>query len=412
MVSLIIPTYNEEKRLKKSLTALTDFIKGPEKDIEVIIADDGSSDGTIKIAESFRGEIKKLRILELAHRGKGATINSGFREASGDVVVFTDADFSTPITELPKLLSEIENGYDIVIGSRALDRSTVKEHQPFLRELVGRLSNILIRKFAVSGIYDTQCGFKAFRKNSCKDIFEEQTVAGFAFDIELLFLAQREGLKIKEVPVLWYNNPSSSVHAFTDTFLSFLDLLKVRLRHSHTGEAWEDVPFRYAHRHRTYVRFFLVGTTATLVDYAIYLTLTRVFGFNPLQANPFSVETAILWSFILNNLYTFSHRQTEKHVIQRFLTFQFVSLGGLMISQMQILIFIHLFHIHDLLSKVLTIPLSGLFNYTVNSRWTFKDMRHNLGFSLVFPVVIVALFIVYLLLVRQLTGSFSILLPR
>ncbi len=421
MISLIIPTFNEEKRLERSLAKLRDFLKTFPDELEVIIADDGSSDSTVKIAESFKDKFAKLRILELTHRGKGAAIKAGFEQAVGSVVVFTDADFSTPIIELPKLLKEIDDGYDsgtehsydIAIGSRALDRSTVREHQPLLRETIGRLSNILIRIFAVPGIYDTQCGFKAFRRSACVKIFAEQTVTGFAFDIELLFLARRAGLKIKEVPVLWYNDPSSSVRPFADTFYSFLDLIKVRLRHSHTGESFGDKLFRPLHRHRTYVRFFMVGLTSTLIDYSVYITLTRVFNFDPLRANPFSVECAIIWSFTLNNLWTFSQRQTGKHIFQRFLAFQFVSLGGLMISQMQILVFIHAFSVHDLLAKVLTIPLTGIFNYIANSRWTFKELQQkSSSFSRIYPVLIVVLFVIYLILVKQLTGSFSILLPR
>lgn len=412
MISLIIPCFNEAKRLKDSLQKLSAYLKTFPGEVEVIIADDGSRDATVSLAKSLQGKFKQFQILELPHAGKGAAVKAGFWAAKGEQVVFTDADFSTPISELPKLLAPLEEGYDLAIGSRALDRSLVKVHQNFLRELVGKLSNILIRTLAVRGIYDTQCGFKAYRKASCETIFEKQTINGFAFDIELLFLAQRQGLKIKEVPVEWYNDPRSSVKAGKDTLASFMDLLRIRLRHSHDGQGTANRALRVVHRHHTYTRYFLVGATSTTVDYTVYLVLTRLFHLDPLQANPFGVEAAILWSFTFNNMWTFSKRENKRHPFQRYLVFQFVLLGGLMMSQIQILIFVHSFYLNDIIAKAISGLTVGIFNYNINSRWTFKDVTSNPGLARAYPLLIIALFVVYLILVKRVTGSFSILLPR
>jgi len=413
MISIIIPAYNEEKRLGESLDTLSQYLKTFEERVEVIVVDDGSSDQTVQIAESKQGSFDNFRVIRLEHNlGKGAAVKKGFEEAEGEIVVFTDADFSTPITELPKLLAPIRSGFDIAVGSRALDRSLVKKHQNRIRELIGRLSNILIRALAVKGIYDTQCGFKAFRKDSCTKIFEGQTIPKFAFDVELLYLAQRAGLKIKEVGVLWFNNPASRVNPIRDTANSFFDLLRIRIRHAEKTSGPVDFFFYQVYRHQTYVRFFLVGLTSTTLDYSAYFVLTRFFHLAPLRANPFSVELAIIWSFTLNNLWTFSHRQNQRHILQRFLVFQFVTFGGLLNSQIQILVFIHFFNIPDLIAKLISIPISGLVNYTLNTRWTFRDVSHNLALAEIYPLIIVILLIVYLLLTKELTGNFSLFLSR
>jgi dolichyl-phosphate beta-glucosyltransferase len=375
--------------------------------------DDGSTDNTVEVAQGFKAKIGDLKVIQLSKNlGKGAAVKKGFQEASGGIVVVSDADFSAPIIELPKLLAEINRGFDIVVGSRALDRSLVKKHQPFLRELVGRASNILIRFLAVRGIYDTQCGFKAFRKNRTEGIFAKQTVNGFAFDIELLFLAQRAGLKIKEIPVLWFNDPQTRVSPLADTVDSFLDLIRIRARYAKEGKTLLDFFFGILYRYQTFARFAIVGFSGTMVDYISYYLLTRFLDLSPLRANPISVEIAIVWNFTLNNLWTFSKRKGQQHLFRKFLAFQLVSLGGLMISQMQILIYTHYFKIYDLLAKALTIPLVALFNYIFNSRWTFKDLSAGRPLPRIYPLIILGLFVVYLLLAKLLTGSFSLLLER
>lgn len=232
MISLIIPTFNEAERLPNSLEKLREFLKNFNKEVEVIISDDGSSDSTVSIAESFITKVPNLKIISFPkNKGKGFAVNQGFKTAKGEIVIFTDADFSTPITEIDKLLEKIDSGFDIAIGSRAIDRSTVKKHQNYFREFMGRAFNVLVQIIAVKGVADTQCGFKAFRKSSCSEIFENQTIWDFGFDVELLYLAQKKGLKICEVPIIWFNNPASRVNPFRDSIKTFFDLIKIRLVH-------------------------------------------------------------------------------------------------------------------------------------------------------------------------------------
>lgn len=413
MVSIIIPAYNEEKRLKSSLPQLASFLQNFEGVVEVIVVDDGSTDNTAQVAQKFQNETTNLRVIKLKKNfGKGLAVKEGFFAAKGEVVVFTDADFSTPIGEIGKLLEKIALGYDIAIGSRALDRSLIKQHQNFFRENIGRAANMLIRLVAVGGVYDTQCGFKAFKKSSTEAIFRKQTISGFAFDVELLFLARKYNLKIAEIAVLWSNDPSSRVKAFSDTFKSLLDLIRIRLRHAQKSGTLTDKFFYFIHAHQTFVRFVLVGISGTAVDYLTYYFLTRYLHFSPLEANPLSVEAAIIWNFTLNNLWTFSARHAQKRFSKKILAYQITSFGGLMLSQTQILIFTNYLSIYDLLAKALGIPLVAIFNYLINSRWTFKDQTEGKAASPAYIFLIFFLFLVYLSLVYQLSGRLQLFLER
>lgn len=407
MVSLIIPCFNEEKRLGKSLEKLKEFLKDFNQEIEVIIVDDGSSDNTYKLALSYAPSFKNLKVIALdRNRGKGAAVNRGFQESGGEIVVFTDADFSTPISEINKLLIKINEGNDIVIGSRALDRSSVKKHQKFLREMMGRTFNLFVKLLAVRGISDTQCGFKAFYKPTCTKVFERQTIFDFGFDVEILFIARKFGLKIAEVPVLWYNDERSSVNPIKDSVKTLYDLAKIRLVHAGDKLNFFDQILYQFYQRRTLVKFVAVGLSGTFVDYFTYIVLTRFLKLSPLEANPLSVEIAIVWNFTFNNLWTFSSRENQKKLFHKFITFQFVSFGGLMLSQTQILLFTVYFSFHDLLAKALSLPAVAVFNYLVNSRWTFKDQTSKNSFSIVYLLLILLLFGIYLLLAKQLLGSF------
>ncbi len=413
MISLIIPTFNEEKRLPISLDKLSNFLKSYPKEIEVIVVDDCSTDQTLEIAESYKDKIENLKVLHLEKNlGKGWAVKNGFLEARGDIVVFTDADFSTPIEEITKLTEKIDKGFDIAIGSRALNRDLVKKHQNPLRELMGRTFNLFVSLIAIKGISDTQCGFKAFKKETTSSIFEKQVIHDFGFDVELLFLARKKGLKIAEVATIWYNDPSSRVNPIKDSLLSVYDLFKIRLFHAEGKQSSLDKILYPIYKKRTFAKFALVGISGTIVDYLSYILLTRGLHFSPLKANPIGVELAIIWNFTLNNLWTFSHRSNQKGLINKFLTFQLVSLGGLMLSQIQILLYTHYYSINDLLSKALTIPIVAVFNYIVNNRWTFKDQNQKNSFTFLYVLLILALFGLYLFLVKQLTGSVQIFIGK
>lgn len=399
MISLIIPAYNEEKRLGKSLHILAGFLKKRAEKFEVIIVDDGSTDKTAEVADSFSKSLPNLKVIKLAtNQGKGAAVNIGFKQTSGEIVVFTDADFSTPITEIDKLLDKLRDGFDIAVGSRALDRSLVKEHQNFLRELMGRSFNMVVQQIAVRGISDTQCGFKAFNKTTTARLFEKQVIHGYAFDVELLYLADKLGLKIAEIPVIWFNDQASKVSPLKHSLVVFYELFKIRFTHSKEKASLVDKFVYQLYRRKTFVKFVIVGLTATFVDFFGYLLLTRAFGFQPLTANPISVETAIIWSFALNNLWTFGKQDHQKNLVAKFITFQFVTFGGLLLSQIQIFIYVHLVSMPDVLAKLITLPTVAVFNYSIHKRWTFRNVNSGKAPVIPFLILIFGLLLLYLIL--------------
>ena len=299
-----------------------------------------------------------------------------------------------------KFWEKVESGYDVVIGSRALDRSLVKKRQSPLRELMGRVFSVLVRLVVVPGIVDTQCGFKAFDMATCKILFEEGRIFDFGFDVELLFLARKKGLKIAEVPVYWRNDPASRVHPIKDAFSMFLDLLKIRLFHAEKNGSVVDRIFYYLYRYRTFFKFSTVGVSNTIVDFGLFYALTRVAKMDLLIANPISVETAIIWSFFWNNLWTFSKRQNQRPLAVRFFIFQFVSLGALILSQDILFILNRFLGVFDLFAKAATIPAVLIFNYSLNSRWTFRDLDRGRGAWYLYTGFILLFLVIYYLLIH------------
>jgi dolichyl-phosphate beta-glucosyltransferase len=228
-LSIIIPCYNEEARLPRSLERIANYINARRPNTEVIVVDDGSTDRTAAVAEQFRGKITNLRALRNGvNRGKGLSVRHGSLEAKGDIVLFTDADLSAPIEEAEKLLEALENN-DVSIGSRAIDRRLIEVRQSVFRECAGLFFNKIVRIILGLPFVDTQCGFKAFRRNRCRIIFEQQTIERFGFDPELLFLARHHGLSMVEVPVRWAHSPATKVSMLRDSVQMFADLFIIRL---------------------------------------------------------------------------------------------------------------------------------------------------------------------------------------
>lgn len=211
-LSLVIPAFNEEKRLPVSLARIADWLgsRTPAISAEVLVVDDGSSDRTAAVAEKTAAGLGlAFRVVRLPeNRGKGAAVRAGVLEAQGAHVLVTDADLSTPIEEADKLLAA---GAPVAIGSRGVDATLVKQRQSLFRVASGRLFNLLVRVLVVSGIRDTQCGFKLFRADAAREVFSRAVVDRFAFDVEALLLARRLGFAIAEVPVLWFNSPDTRV---------------------------------------------------------------------------------------------------------------------------------------------------------------------------------------------------------
>ena len=228
VVSIVVPAFNEAGRIAESIKKIDAFMRRSPLSLELIVVDDGSSDNTAEIVRQFQG--KGMRLLQNnRNHGKGYTVRHGVLAASGQYVLFTDADLSAPIEELDKLLDvALKEHADVVIGSRAVDRKYIEKHQSRLRELGGIVFNLMVRSLLGLRLHDTQCGFKLFDRDRSRRIFEQQTTFGFGFDPELLFLAKRNGLKIRETPVRWSHAEGSKVHFLRDSVRMFSDLVRIR----------------------------------------------------------------------------------------------------------------------------------------------------------------------------------------
>jgi dolichyl-phosphate beta-glucosyltransferase len=227
-LSVVIPSFNEELRLPATLSQISAFIRASKRETEVIVVDDGSTDRTADVANSFRGEIRRLRVVANGeNRGKGYSVRHGMMEARGRIVLFTDADLSAPIEEADKLLAALAD-HDVAIGSRAMDRSLISIHQSPFREYAGIIFNLVVRTILRLPFVDTQCGFKAFRRDRCRVIFEQQRIERFGFDPELLYLARHHGLSAAEIPVRWAHSPATKVSMLRDSVQMFLDVFIIR----------------------------------------------------------------------------------------------------------------------------------------------------------------------------------------
>ena len=225
-LSLIIPAYNEAERIGNTLERIQEYFSLNPIEHEVIVVDDGSKDDTIKICESFN-----VRVIPLSkNMGKGAAVRTGILESKGDLKIFTDADLSTPIEEIEKMIPILESDeYEVCIGSRALQQELIRKHQPWYREAMGKTFNKFVQLLVVKGITDTQCGFKGFTKKAAEKIFNKAQVNGFAFDVEVVYLAKRLGFKIKELPVEWINDERSKVHPVFDSIRMLNEIVKIRM---------------------------------------------------------------------------------------------------------------------------------------------------------------------------------------
>jgi glycosyltransferase involved in cell wall biosynthesis len=229
-LSIVIPAFNEERRLPKTLDSIVAFLQSRPIRTEIIVVDDGSTDATSQLVANYQNKYAGLRLVSNGrNRGKGFSVRHGMLEARGEYALFTDADLSTPIEEADKLLAALkEQGYDAAIGSRAVDRSLIQIHQSAARERAGILFNYMVRWIMGIGFSDTQCGFKAFRLDRARIIFEQQRIERFGFDPEILFLAKRHGLRVAEVPVRWSHDAATKVNVMADGMRMLLDLLVIR----------------------------------------------------------------------------------------------------------------------------------------------------------------------------------------
>jgi dolichyl-phosphate beta-glucosyltransferase len=227
--SIVIPAYNEGKRIGPTLERVLAYVHAQGWDAEVIVVNDGSRDNTVEVVRAFAAKDPALHLIENpGNRGKGYSVRNGMLNARGRIILFSDADLSSPIEEAPKLFKALENGADIAIGSRWLRAETQTQRQPLHRQIFGRIFNLLLRLTLGLHFADTQCGFKAFKRAAAQEIFPHQQIERWGFDPEILFLARKLGFKIQEVPVAWGHSGETRIHPIIDGAKMFQEMLRIR----------------------------------------------------------------------------------------------------------------------------------------------------------------------------------------
>jgi len=226
-----VPCYNEEQRLPRTIERIHGYLDAKNASYELILVDDGSADGTRAIMEAASGRHRSVRVELLPHnRGKGRALAVGVGVATGDEILLTDADLSTPIEELDKLQAALNNGAGVAIGSRAVRGSRVEVSQPAYRVVMGKAFNLIVQAVLLPGIWDTQCGFKLFRADVAHRVFADLVTDGFAYDPEVLYRARRQGVKIAEVPVVWRNSAPTKVSPVSSSLDMLKHVIRIRFR--------------------------------------------------------------------------------------------------------------------------------------------------------------------------------------
>ena len=228
-LSVVVPAYNEEQRIIASLESIYHYFEQQSYTYELIVVDDGSVDRTVQMVSKLLKQFGRGHLLQnTRNRGKGYSVRQGVLASCGEYVLFSDADLSTPISEVEKLLAVLKGGDDIAIGSRAGKNSQVQVHQPWYREYMGKTFNVIIRMLILSDFHDTQCGFKCFHGEVARRLFAQQTIDHYSFDVEILFLARLHHYRVQEIPVLWFDEPNTRVNAITDSARMLKDVVKIR----------------------------------------------------------------------------------------------------------------------------------------------------------------------------------------
>ena len=226
ILSIIIPAHNEAKRLPRTLEQIFSFLKTQTYTSEVIVVENGSTDNTLELAAQFVKDHSNLVVIQEHHKGKGNAVRRGMFAARGEYHFICDADLSMPIEDLQKFLPPAISDFDIAIGSREAP-GAIRYNEPPYRHIGGRAINLAIRTLILPGLNDTQCGFKCFRAETTQDLFQKQTLMGWSFDIELLYLARRKKLRIREIPIHWYYEPDSKVNAIRDALRMLSDIFRI-----------------------------------------------------------------------------------------------------------------------------------------------------------------------------------------
>lgn len=363
-ISVIVPAYNEAKRIAPTLRSIANYFEGRPEELELIVVDDGSRDNTRQVCEGLK--IKELRVVDYGgNRGKGYAVNYGVQQAKGDWIIFTDADNSTPIEELAKLYNATDS-HEVVIGSRYVEGSYVPVKQSAPRIIASRLGNALIRLVLLGGIHDTQCGFKMFSAAAAKTIFPRQTIFGWGFDMEILRIARENGYKIKEIGVTWRNDDASKIQSsrifiktLKELFMIKVNSLSGRYRSNKSSEL------------RRVVKFALVGAIGTLIDFVILNIAVAGFGLNLYLAVSLGFAAGAINNYALNSLWSFGQKMTFK----KFSSYFSISLVGLLFSNMIVYLFADQFGWHYNAAKVVAVVIVFGWNYVLNRQVTFGLFR-------------------------------------
>ena len=232
-LSLVIPAFNEDRRIGQSLERILSFFRAQSYPFEIIVVDDGSTDRTVEVVRGFAASDPRLRVEpQPQNRGKGEAIRKGMLLAGGKYLFFSDADLSVPIEAVPDFLSRLEAGDDVAVGSRRIAGAVIEVHQPIHRELMGKVFTGLSNLILGLKLKDFTCGFKAFRRDAARELFSRQRLDGWSFDSEILYLAKSKGYRIAEVPVVWRNDEATKVRLGRDVVRSFVDLWNIRINHA------------------------------------------------------------------------------------------------------------------------------------------------------------------------------------
>lgn len=354
-LSVVIPAFNEIGRIGKTLTSIQAYVRDKRLTCEVIVVDDGSTDGTGGFVERLTADMPYVRVLRLPkNEGKGAAVKAGMLLAVGQRRLFMDADGSTDIREFDKLAPHVGQEFDVVVGSRRIEGASIKMPQHMMREMLGGIFRTLMRILVPLEIYDTQNGFKLFSTQAAQDIFGALETKGWSFDIEVLLLAGKYGYRIKEVPIVWVNDNQSRLK-WTHMFRMLFDVL------------------RLSQTTKQFLKFCLVGVLNTAVDFGVYYALTRglwTFHHSISVYKALSYLVATLCSFVVNRHWTFA-KTSHVRVSELWRFYSTVGLGIFINVGVQY-IAVTIFSIHDLIGVLIATAVTAVWGFSFTKFFVFK----------------------------------------
>lgn len=367
MLSIVIPAYNEAKHIKKHVEQTLAYMQQLRIPHELIVVDDGSTDETAEIIKSF-ADVKLISYKE--NRGKGYAVRKGMLAAKGQHVLFMDADLATDLEAIPRALKEAK-AHEVVIGSRRIAGAKLRQKQPFFREIIGKIFQLVLMIVGLRGFKDTQCGFKLFSHQAAKRVFSQGKIDRFAFDVEALYLAKKYKYSIKEIPVQWKDDPDSKVQPIVDGTRMFIDVVSIRALHSKLLiPQLLAKPLQWmaekAHRFITYLFF---SGIATMADFLVLLLLTELAGLHYLLSAAIGYLVGMVIHYALNKKHTFNNK--SKQYTKQFGMHVGVALTGLLLHQALLYVFVELGGLWYVWAKIAATIIVLCWNFFGHSRLTF-----------------------------------------